>query len=314
MRGHLALVVDQLGASLEAGSHGTVVLRHADGRCERVGVKALASVILHGDVKLSTGLLRMLAEHQVALTVLSGRGRCGAAGFVHLPHAHAELRHRQHLAYANEAMRIELARAAVAAKLTSMAEFARRHATNSADTVYQASAAAEQAGHLSALMGIEGAASRQHFSLLEQAYAQDGRFPFNGRSRRPPEDAPNALMSLAYSLAQTQAAQLVLRAGLDLQVGFLHGLHRERESLALDLLEPARAAIDGWVHELLVQRSVITASMFTATERGLTWLTKEGRAVFYPLWFQEGQRVVLPPMRSLLACFLTLLRRSPPAA
>jgi CRISPR-associated protein Cas1 len=314
MSGHLALVVDQAGASLEAGSHGTVVLLHADGRRERVGVRALASVILHGDVKLSAGLLRMLSEHQVSLAALSGRGRSGVCGFTRLPHTHAQLRHRQHLAYADPPQRLELARAVVAAKLDAMAEFALRHAPDAASAVDASRAAVAQANELPAIMGIEGAASARHFSLLEQLYARGGQFRFEGRSRRPPEDPPNALMSLAYGLAQAQAAQLVLRAGLDVQLGFLHSLHRDRQSLALDLLEPARAAIDNWVHEILVQRAAIVPAMFTATARGPTWLTKEGRAAFYPLWFREGYRIVMPPMRSLLAGALVQLRRAPRGA
>ena len=91
----------------------------------------------------------------------------------------------------------------------------------------------------------------------------------------------------------------------------MHSLHRDRQSLALDLLEPARAAIDNWVHEILVHRGTITPAMFTTTARGPTWLTKEGRAAFYPLWFRDGYRIVLPPMRSLLAGLLMQLRRVP---
>jgi CRISP-associated protein Cas1 len=311
MSGHLALVVDQPGATLEPGTHDTVVLRYKDGRCERVGLRALGSVVLHGDVKLSTGLLRMLAAQNVALAVIARNTRAASAGFAQLPHRHAERRHQQHLSHADAPRRLELARLAVGAKLDAMAEFARRHMPGAADDMYRAMHAAAQTESMAALMGVEGAASARHFGLLQEAYRAEREFHFSGRTRQPPADPPNALMSLAYTLAQAEAAQLVLRSGLDVQIGFLHGIHRDRQSLALDLLEPARPVLDDWVHELLVRRRVIAPGMFARSEHGPSWLTKEGRAAFYPLWFQEGYRVALPPMRSLLARLLAALRRVP---
>lgn len=308
MSGHFALVVDGRGSALEAGTHRTLVLRHADGRRERVGIGALASVVLYGDVQLSTGLLQDLAAEGVALTVLPLRGRTRSVGFTHLPHRHVLLRHRQHLAYADGATRLSLARMAVVAKCEAMARFARAFAPSTEDTTYQAMRAAAQAPSLAALLGVEGASSQRHFARLAQAYGENGPFRFEHRNRQPPLDAPNALMSLSYTLAQSQAVQLSLRAGLDVQVGFLHGLQRDRQSLALDLVEPARAALDEWVHDLLMRRRVLTPAMFAGSTGEAVRLTHEGRAAFYPLWFADGCRLAERPMRALLARMLSTLR------
>ena len=310
MSGNLALVVDQAGATLELGTHETVVLVHADGRRERLGLRALGSVVLHGDVHLSTGLLQALARHEVALTALTRQGRVPALGFVCLPERHAELRHRQHLAYADADRRMALARQVVVAKLAAMAEFARAHAPDLDPDLYRAMEAVTRAATVAELMGVEGAATVKHFGGLAALYARGGAFRFGGRSRQPPLDAPNALMSLAYTLAQAQAVRLVLHAGLDVQIGFLHGLQRDRESLALDLLEPARAALDEWVHGLLTQGALRDPDLFAQGEDGGVRLTLEGRRLFYPAWFQEGFRVALRPMRRLLAGVLECLRRS----
>jgi CRISPR/Cas system-associated endonuclease Cas1 len=120
MSGHLALVVDQAGATLEAGTHETLVLVNAAGRRERVGLRALGSVILQGAVKFDTGVLQALTSHNVALSVLTRAGRSPALGFTPLPHRHVCLRHRQHLAYADPARRLALARAVLVAKLEAM--------------------------------------------------------------------------------------------------------------------------------------------------------------------------------------------------
>ena len=306
--GNMALVVDQAGAALEAGTHDTIALVHADGRRERVGVKALGSVVLHGDVKLSTSLLQLLARHGVALTILPLRGRASTAGFTSMPHRHVLLRHEQHLAYADPARRLELAVQVVLAKLEAMAEFARAHEPENTAVFYQAMQTLRKSPDIAGLMGVEGAATLKHFANLATSYERDGSFRFNGRSR-PPQDEPNALMSLAYTMAQAQATQLTLHCGLDAQLGFLHALHRDRESLALDLIEPVRALLDDWVHDLLVRRRLVTAPMFSQASGEPMRLTKEGRATFYPLWFHEGYNVALRPMRRMLAVLIARLRR-----
>lgn len=310
MSGNLALVVDQAGATIEIGTHDTVVLVHADGRRERVGLRALGSVVLHGDVKLSTGLLQALAAHGVALTALPVRGRTPAVSFARMPHRHVALRHQQHLVFADPQRRLEVARKVVWAKLEAMAEFARHHAPENDPDQYRAMQAASAVADVAGLMGVEGAATSKHFATLEALYLRGGPFRFNGRSRQPPRDEANALMSLAYTLAQGQATQLALHAGLDVQIGFLHALHRDRETLALDLIEPARAALDDWVHDLLAVRRQLKPAMFARGDDGAVRLTREGRQLFYPAWFRDGFHQAQQPMRHLLAGILDSLRRS----
>jgi CRISPR-associated protein Cas1 len=311
MSGNLALVVDQSGASLEKGTHDTVVLVHADGRRERLGLRTLGSVLLHGDVKLSTGLLQALAAHGVALTTLPARGYAPAVGFSCMPNRHVTLRHEQHLTYANPQRRLNLARQVVWAKLEAMAEFARSHTPQDESHHFRSMRAAADATDVAGLMGVEGAATHRHFTMLEALYLRHGSFRFNGRSRRPPRDEANALMSLSYTLTQGQATQLVLRAGLDVQLGFLHALQRDRESLSLDIIEPARANLDIWVHEMLAKRELLKPTMFSAHTSGAVRLTREGRSLFYRAWYREGHRVALRPMRRLLAVILSSLRHSP---
>ncbi|EGV32677.1 CRISPR-associated protein Cas1 [Thiorhodococcus drewsii AZ1] len=234
----------------------------------------------------------------------AGANACG------LPHRHVALRHEQHLTYADPLRRLVMARRVVWAKLESMAEFARSHAPGAESEFYQAMQSAAEAGDVSTLMGVEGAATVKHFATLGSLYARTSGFVFDRRTRQPPLDEPNALMSLAYTLAQSHATQLALRAGLDVQIGFLHAIQRDRESLALDLLEPARAELDAWVHGLLARPARIEPAMFTQGQDGSVTLTKEGRGLFYPAWYRDGYRIALQPMRQLLAGMLDGLRRA----
>lgn len=315
MNGHLALVIDQPGTTLTQGTHDTLVVTYTEGRRERVGLRALGAVVLHGDIQLTTGVLHALAAHGIDCTALPTRQSTPAVRLTHPPHRFAQLRHQQHRLIADPTRRLELARWVVWAKLDAMAEFARQHQPDSVDTYYQAMHSAALANDVAALMGVEGAATRKHFAILGTLYQQHStHFRFPERSRQPPRDPVNALMSLTYTLAQGQATQQVLRAGLDLPLGFLHQAHRDRDALALDLLEPARAVIDDWVFGLLTRDARLTPAMFTQAKDGGVWLTKEGRARFYPAWFRDGHRLTLPPMRRLLAKLLEQLRATTPNA
>lgn len=308
MNGRFAMVVDQRGASLSAGNHETLVLTHADGRRERVGMKALGSLVLHGDVALSTSVLQRLAAHGVSLTILPLRGRIGAAGFSQMACRHPLRRHAQHLAYANPVLRMAFARDVVRAKCAAMADFAHRHAPDEDGFAYRAMASVSDAPTIAALMGVEAAATVRHFEHLARAFERHAVFHFPGRRRQPPTDPVNAMMSLCYTLAEAEAARMGLAQGLDVQLGFLHGPQRQRLSLAHDLVEPARAALDHWVWELLVQRRVLTPDLFSEEDGGAVLLTKAGRALFYPLWFSEGWLRARDPIRRLLARLLTNLR------
>jgi len=311
MSGSLALVVDQTGATLELGTHNTVSLIHADGRRERVGIRALGSVVLHGDVRLSTGVLQALAANGVELTMLPRWNHLPTIAFSRMPDRQVTLRHQQHMTYANATYRMELARRVVWAKLASMSDFAGCHAPEENLSFYKAMRAAADVTNIEELMGVEGAATRKHFDTLESLYKRTSPFCFNGRSRQPPRDEPNALMSLSYTLAQSQATQLVIQTGLDPQIGFLHTLSQDRDSFSLDIIEPARAKLDAWVHTLLKEQGLLKPGMFEQSDESVR-LTKEGRTLFYPAWFREGYRIALSPMRKLLATFLAHLRHKSP--
>lgn len=298
----MALVIDERGAALELGNHGVVVVRHHDGRCDRVGLGALSNVVLCGDVALSTALLRALAANGIALACVPIRGLTPAAGFAQLPWRMGALRHTQHLAYASPKARLAIARRVVVAKLASMF-----HQDEHARQRFEGFASqASRCATVAALMGVEGAATQAYY--LELATRVSHPYSFRGRVRRPPRDPFNAMMSYTCALAQAVAGQLVARYGLDLQLGFLHGLQRNRPSLALDLIEPARAAVDDWLIELMCRRGELVPEFFVENEADGCRLVKEGRGVFFRLWFAEGLLRTLRPMRALLAVMLTDLR------
>lgn len=133
---------------------------------------------------------------------------------------------------------------------------------------------------LANLRGREGAAARAYFSGL--AGVMPPALEFNGRNRRPPRDPVNVCLSLAYTLLHAHAVQACSVAGLDPLLGFYHRPAIGRESLASDLIEPLRPAVDMWVWEQLRSRS-LREEHFTQ-DKGACFLGKAGRQHFYASW------------------------------
>ncbi|HIT01927.1 MAG TPA: type I-C CRISPR-associated endonuclease Cas1 [Candidatus Enterenecus merdae] len=146
---------------------------------------------------------------------------------------------------------------------------------------------------LESLRGLEGASATVYFGVFEQLILREKPlFAFSGRSRRPPLDPVNALLSFAYSLLTHDCAAALESVGLDSYVGFLHRDRPGRASLALDLMEELRPCMaDRFVLTLLNNR-VVGEQDFDHLENGAVLLTDAGRRSFLKRW-QERKREML---------------------
>ena len=158
----------------------------------------------------------------------------------------------------------------------------------------QALRRAGQAGDLDILRGCEGEAAAYYFAalpaILPAAWQQD----FVGRSRRPPRDRVNALLSFGYALLTRDATAAAARVGLDPMLGFLHTVVPGRPALALDLMEPFRAAwVDTAVLRLLATRG-IDRDDFVFTSAGVS-LTERGRNALIGAYERRADELTTHP-------------------
>jgi len=158
----------------------------------------------------------------------------------------------------------------------------------------QALRRAGQAGDLDVLRGCEGEAAASYFAalpaILPAAWQQD----FVGRSRRPPRDRVNALLSFGYALLTRDATAAAARVGLDPMLGFLHTVVPGRPALALDLMEPFRAAwVDTAVLRLLATRG-IDREDFVFTSAGVS-LTDRGRNALIGAYERRAEELTTHP-------------------
>lgn len=149
---------------------------------------------------------------------------------------------------------------------------------------------------LESLRGLEGAGATAYFRVLDEMILQGKEtFFFRQRSRRPPLDAFNALLSFAYSLLAHDCASALESVGLDAYVGFLHRDRPGRESLALDLMEELRPCLADRFVLTLVNNRVMRAADFDFRESGAVLLTKEGRRTFLQHWQARKRETLTHP-------------------
>ncbi len=146
------------------------------------------------------------------------------------------------------------------------------------------------------LRGLEGAGAAAYFSVLDSMILQGKEtFFFRERSRRPPLDAFNALLSFAYSLLAHDCASALESAGLDAYVGCLHRDRPGRESLALDLMEELRPCFADRFVLTLINNRVLKAGDFDFRESGAVLLTDAGRRTFLQKWQERKRETITHP-------------------
>lgn len=226
-------------------------------------VHNLESVLAFGaDIYVSPAAMRLCWEHGAAVCFLTDWGRLEAV-VEGVPRGSVLLRRAQHRGAGDAAVANSLARAFVAGKLHNTRWLISRSARDAADAAdaERLRATAEQLAHLlrelagtpddtDVVRGVEGRAAALHFALFALHLRPPLRtaFPFDGRTRRPPRDGLNCLLSFVYALLRHDCVSALTAAGLDPFVGYLHADRAGRESLALDLMEEFRP----WVERLAI--------------------------------------------------------------
>jgi CRISPR-associated protein Cas1 len=149
---------------------------------------------------------------------------------------------------------------------------------------------------ISDLMGYEGSAAKLYFNVFDQLILQQKEdFKFEQRSRRPPLDNMNTLLSFLYTLLANETASALETVGLDPYVGFLHQDRPGRPSLALDLMEELRPVFADRLALNLVNRRQIQAKGFTVKESGGVMMDDETRKIVIKSWQERKNDEIVHP-------------------
>jgi len=219
----------------------------------------LRELFCYGAISVSDEALRLLCQHEVAVAWLSASGSICRGRLVTGRDPTTRLRMAQHRALAIVTQQCEFARGIVSAKFDSQLAAARhfqRHGHRMAGSVLaQLNAGRSRVAtirDLNELRGFEGAAAQAWFGLLGSLLAPP--WTMNGRSRRPPRDPVNALLSLGYTWLCQRTVARAEAAGLEVQLGALHEYHPGRPSRACDLMEAwSVPVVDSWMLRLCAE-------------------------------------------------------------
>lgn len=278
------LVVSEQGT--EVSVHGdSLVLSLAGKEARRVSLVELEQAIFLGSVEMTSGARRALLGRGVDVVFLSAAGRY--VGRMTGPASgNVAVRVAQVRRLDDERARLAVSAAIVRAKILNQRRVlmrAQRDAADADEEVADVAAglrvSAERAAGcatLEELRGVEGAAAAAYWRAFEKA-VRHPELKFRGRSKRPPLDGPNAMLSFGYTFLGIVQQSHVLAAGLDPYVGVFHEIDNNRPSLTLDLIEEFRpVAVDALALRMLNLRQVGAADFERPARRRAAEAIAEG--------------------------------------
>lgn len=265
----------------------------------RIPLHMLSSVVAFGPVLLTPALIGACAERGITIALLDRSGRFQAR--VEGPTQGNVLLRRAQYQVAEDGT--DIVRSFVLAKIANQRAVLRRAIRDHGDEEPAARDLLEQAADRMAMIlrrvqlsdtttdqlrGSEGEAANLYFAVFDRLIrSPDAELRWTSRSRRPPLDAMNALLSFLYTLLTHDCRSACEGVGLDPAVGFLHRDRPGRPSLALDLMEELRAPLADRLALSLVNRRQLRAGDFQRMDSGAVLLTDEGRKTVLTAWAER---------------------------
>jgi len=272
-----------------------------------VPVHTLAGIVCFGQVSVSPPCMELCAQNGVAISFLSENGRFLAR--VEGPvSGNVLLRREQYRRADNESASCAIAKSMLSAKIANCRNVLLRAMREDA-TAQKANVFGRAARRLSRMLklmardmpletvkGWEGECGRTYFAAFDGLIvSQRADFMFTVRSRRPPMDNVNALLSFVYTLLAHDCRAACEGVGLDPQVGFLHAERPGRPSLALDIMEEFRPVLADRLVITLINRQQVKPQQFTRTETGGVVMNDAARKEVLVQWQNRKQEEICHP-------------------
>lgn len=284
-----------------------VVVRVADTEKLRIPVHNIEGIVCFGYPGASPSLMGLCAERNVGLCFLSENGHFWGR-FSGPVKGNVLLRRMQYRMADDVDAALEISRLIVAGKIANCRNVLQRAIRDHGNEVISGplSEASEileirqkqalRAMDPDSLRGIEGDSANAYFKVFNHLIvAQKDDFAFNGRSRRPPKDNVNALLSFVYTLLAHEVQSALESVGLDPYIGFLHTARPGRASLALDLMEELRPYLADRLVLSLINRKQINNKGFREREESGVIMDDDTRKEVIGVWQRRKQEEIQHP-------------------
>lgn len=287
------LYLIQSGTKVKRKDH-RLLITTPDQQTRSILIGSVARVMVQGRVEISAEAMKLLMAHRISVIHATGAGKIiGITSPVETPRV-ATRRNQYRLCEEGE-YRTDFCRSLVTAKAANMIHILKRFAYNHPELpcCSMITQRTKQINYLArkvvaysrpeSLRGLEGVISREYFAAFG-TIVQTDEMCFNGRSKRPPRDEINALLSYAYVLLTGYCCFAIGSTDLDLYLGFMHEPIRSAPALALDFVEQFRQPIvDQWVMTLVHRRQFGATDFHKGPNEGI-FLTKPAIRRFLALW------------------------------
>lgn len=285
----------------------TVVVKAEKEVLLRVPVHTIGGIVCFGQVSCSPYLMGFCAQNQVGISFLSENGRFLAR--VQGPVSGNVLLRRQQYRLADDrAFSGQMARSVLTGKIANCRAVLQRNVRDhgdkvdgaaisaASDTLKNSLQALQSEPDLDALRGIEGDAAHTYFNVFDHLIvAQKEHFCFKERSRRPPLDKVNCLLSFLYTLLMHDVRSALETVGLDPAVGFLHRDRPGRPGLALDMMEEFRPFIADRLALSLINLNQVQEKGFRNLETGAVLMEDDTRKSVLVAYQKRKQDEIMHP-------------------
>ncbi len=296
------LYVQEQGARIGLDGDVLEVRSREHGVIGKARLFELSQLVVMGNVQVSAQAIRELCGRGIPVCWMSFGG--WLSGFTDgLGHNNVEIRRAQFRAAEDAGTSLKLAQRFVRNKIANSRTLLRRNHPDAPEATLREMSAlsesTESAVGLPELLGVEGNAARLYFeafpALIRATGGAELGFDFTTRSRRPPKDPVNALLSFAYSLLAKDLAVTARGVGLDPFLGFYHQPRHGRPALALDLMEEFRPIIADSVVLSAINTGVVTTADFVRSSLGVS-MKPEGRKRFMRAYERRLEEEVTHPV------------------
>ena len=301
------LYVDEQGCILKKTGERLLVVKEGE-TIRDIPLIHLGQVVLCGNISVTTPVMQTLLNEGIPVVYLSAYGRYQGVLMPQISR-NSLLRVAQHRVADDPEKCLALAKAFVHGKISNMRLMLQRRKwrdktetdaevtgiESSIEGMRKMRGRLPKAENLAELLGLEGNASANYFRSFSSMLNAEMGFSFEHRTRRPPKDPTNALLSFAYSLLTADVISAIQIVGLDPYVGFFHQQTYGRPCLALDLMEEFRPIIADSVVVTLINNRQITPNDFTQSHGGW-FLTDAARKKFYATYEKRKNEMITHPV------------------
>lgn len=272
----------------------------------RIPSNLVSQIVIFGNTTVSNYFIKYCSEHKILVSYVTAFGNY-YGGLRGKTVGNVLLRQRQYRLYDNQESRLNLARNIVLGKALNSKKvleyFARDAKEDNKNKLTDVQKKIEgmlpelkNADSLDRIRGLEGTIGQNYFSVFDcMIKAKEPEMLFVKRSRRPPENNTNAMLSLLYTLLTLNCVAALETFGLDSYMSFLHELHPGRESLAMDLVEEFRAPLVDRFVISLINREQFKRKDFKEEADGIL-LNDKSRKRLLELWEKEKEEEVYFPL------------------